>query len=154
MRVTLHVIASAKPHLRLSRQPLDVEGCVRSPLSTEYLLAGRILGSLSYCLPRREIISCFSFQRPSRLGIIHHLDWTRIFKLHITTQSTMSFGFSVGDFVTVLGLAWRVYKSCKDASDDFKNISNDVAGLHIVLLETKDFITENEETLSSAGKHS
>src|ERR1700722_7813857 len=61
----------------------------------------------------------------------------------------MSFGFSVGDFINVLALAWKVYKSCKDSCDDFKNISGEVAGLHIVLLETKDFVTEHGETLSA-----
>ena len=50
----------------------------------------------------------------------------------------MSFGFSVGDFITVSTLAWQVFKSCKDSSDDFKILANDVGSLHIVLKEVED----------------
>ena len=50
----------------------------------------------------------------------------------------MSFGFSIGDFITVSSLAWQVYKSCKDSSDDFKTIANDVVSLHIVLKEIEE----------------
>jgi hypothetical protein len=60
----------------------------------------------------------------------------------------MSFGFSVGDFVTISTLAWNVYKSCNDSCDEFKNISGEVVGLHIVLLETKDYLTEHGQSLS------
>jgi hypothetical protein len=62
----------------------------------------------------------------------------------------MSSGFSIGDFVTVVGLAWRLYKSCKYSSDEFKNISSEVADLHIALLETKDFVTEHGEVLDAS----
>ena len=54
----------------------------------------------------------------------------------------MSFGFSIGDFITVPSFAWQVYKSCKDSSDDFKSISGDVASMHIVLKETADYLSE------------
>jgi hypothetical protein len=60
----------------------------------------------------------------------------------------MSFGFSVGDFVTISTLAWNVYKLCKDSCDEFKNILGEVVGLHIVLLETKDYLTEHGQSLS------
>ena len=50
----------------------------------------------------------------------------------------MSFGFSIGDFVTVSSLAWQLYKSCKDSSDDFKIVANDVVSLHIVLKEIEE----------------
>jgi hypothetical protein len=53
----------------------------------------------------------------------------------------MSFGFSVGDFIAVGNLAWQVYKSCKDAPESFKNVSQEVLSLHAVLKEI-------EETLS------
>ena len=54
----------------------------------------------------------------------------------------MSFGFSAGDFVTIPGFAWQVYKSCKDSSDDFKSLSTHVAALHTVLKEIEDQISE------------
>jgi hypothetical protein len=50
----------------------------------------------------------------------------------------MSFGFSVGDFIAVGSLAWKVYKSCKDAPESFKNISLEVLSLHAVLKETEE----------------
>ena len=53
----------------------------------------------------------------------------------------MSFGYGIGDLVAVGTLAWKVYKSCKDAPGDFKNISQEVSALHLV-------IKEFEETLS------
>ena len=56
----------------------------------------------------------------------------------------MSFGFGVGDIVTVSTLAWKVFKCCKDASEDFKNLSGEVVSLHVVLKETEDLVTENE----------
>ena len=56
----------------------------------------------------------------------------------------MSFGFGVGDIVTISTLAWKVFKSCKDASEDFKNLSGEVVSLHVVLKETEDLVTENE----------
>jgi len=54
----------------------------------------------------------------------------------------MSFGFGVGDFLTVSKLAWTVYKSCKDSVGDFQNISGEVSSLHIVLKETEDLTAE------------
>ncbi len=55
----------------------------------------------------------------------------------------MSFGFSVSDFVTVPTFAWTVYKSCKESSDDFRNISTEVASLHVVLKETEECLAEH-----------
>ena len=54
----------------------------------------------------------------------------------------MSFGFSISDFITVPALAWKLYLSCKESSDDFKNISGQVASLHIVLKETSEHLSE------------
>ena len=70
----------------------------------------------------------------------------------------MSFGFSIGDLITVSTLAWQIYKSCKDSSDDFKNLSSDVASLHIVLKESlehiqeQDLDVERKESLVAVGK--
>ncbi|MCJ1469068.1 hypothetical protein MMC07_007700 [Pseudocyphellaria aurata] len=56
----------------------------------------------------------------------------------------MSFGFSVADFAALGQLAWKIYKACKDAPDSFKNISQEVSSLHLVLKEV-------EETLSDSA---
>ena len=56
----------------------------------------------------------------------------------------MGFGYSVGDFVVIGQLAWRIYKVCKDAPESFKNIAQEVLSLHAVLKEL-------EETYSDAN---
>ena len=56
----------------------------------------------------------------------------------------MSFGFSVGDLISISALAWKVFKSCKDASDDFKNVSGEVVSMHVVLKETEELVAESD----------
>lgn len=53
------------------------------------------------------------------------------------------FGFGVSDLITVGNLAWRVYKSTKEAPESFRKIHVEVLSLHAVLKEA-------EETLSHA----
>lgn len=60
----------------------------------------------------------------------------------------MSFGFGIGDFITISTLAWRTYKSCKDSSDNFNSISSEVASLHIVLKEVEESLSG--QTLSGS----
>lgn len=50
----------------------------------------------------------------------------------------MSFGFSLGDFAVLGQLAWNIYKACKDAPEGFKNISQEVSSLHLVLKELEE----------------
>lgn len=50
----------------------------------------------------------------------------------------MSFGFSVSDFVTLGQLAWKAYKSCKDAPQGFQDISQEVLSLSAVLREAEE----------------
>lgn len=45
----------------------------------------------------------------------------------------MSFGYGVGDFLAVAKLASKVYNVYKDAPADFKNISDEIDSLHIIL---------------------
>jgi hypothetical protein len=54
----------------------------------------------------------------------------------------MNFGFSISDFITVAALAWKLYISCKESSDDFKNISGEVGSLHLVLKEITEHLSE------------
>ena len=44
----------------------------------------------------------------------------------------MSFGFGVGDIMTVSTLALKVYSVYKDAPDDYRNIADEVNSLHII----------------------
>ena len=50
----------------------------------------------------------------------------------------MSFGFGVGDFLTVSKLALDVYTAYKDAPEDFRNISDEIKSLHIITDSHKD----------------
>ncbi|MCJ1263552.1 hypothetical protein MMC22_003422 [Lobaria immixta] len=50
----------------------------------------------------------------------------------------MSFGYSVSDFVAAGQLAWKIYKVCKDAPENFKNIAQEVLSLHAVLKELEE----------------
>ena len=50
----------------------------------------------------------------------------------------MNFGYGVSDFVTVVTLAWNVYKSCKDAPESYRHISAEVLSLHAVLKEAEE----------------
>ena len=45
----------------------------------------------------------------------------------------MSFGFGVGDIMAISGLAVKVYTACKDAPYDYRDISDEVKSLHIVI---------------------
>ncbi len=60
----------------------------------------------------------------------------------------MSFGVSLSDFVTLPAFAWKVYTSCKGSSTDFRNVSNEVKSLHIVLQRTQEQLERS--TLESA----
>ncbi|KAI4911333.1 hypothetical protein J4E85_011242 [Alternaria conjuncta] len=44
-----------------------------------------------------------------------------------------SFGFSIGDVVLVANYAYSVYKSCKNAGDNFREITADINSLHSLL---------------------
>ena len=45
----------------------------------------------------------------------------------------MSFGFGVGDIMAISGLALQVYTAYKDAPDDYRNISDEVNSLRIII---------------------
>lgn len=55
----------------------------------------------------------------------------------------MSFGVGVGDLALVTRSAWRLYKACKESSEDFARLSTELLSLHAVLNETHDFLMEN-----------
>ena len=53
-----------------------------------------------------------------------------LFKIH---HLTMSFGFSVGDILTISKLAVTVYTAYKDAPNEYKNIAEEVDLLQIMI---------------------
>ena len=50
----------------------------------------------------------------------------------------MSYGYGVSDFLAVSKLAWDVYSAYKDAPEDFRNISDEIKSLHIIVDRHKD----------------
>lgn len=53
----------------------------------------------------------------------------------------------MGDIAALGKLAWSIYKACKDAPDSFKNITQEVVSLHVVLKELEE--TYSDATLSA-----
>jgi hypothetical protein len=66
-------------------------------------------------------------------------------------NSTMSFGFSIGDFVTVGNLAWSVFRSCKAAPGEFQELSKEVSSLHTALKELEDEASDPQSLLNRRG---
>ena len=56
----------------------------------------------------------------------------------------MSFGFGVGDFLTVGQLCWKVYKKCKDSTGNYAELSSEVGALHNVMKETEEMLSQQE----------
>lgn len=56
----------------------------------------------------------------------------------------MSFGFSIGDVISLSALAWNCYKSCRDSSEQFQRISGEVGNLKAVLDETIEAVQDNQ----------
>lgn len=46
---------------------------------------------------------------------------------------TMSFGFSIGDFLAAGNLAWSPYKQCKGASAELQEACSEVLSLHTAI---------------------
>ena len=50
----------------------------------------------------------------------------------------MSFGFSIGDFITVTQIAWNTYTALRDASEDFNGFASEVHSLYTALMCLRD----------------
>lgn len=60
----------------------------------------------------------------------------------------MNFGFSVGDFVTLGQLAWKIYGSFKAAPESFQSLSRDLLSFNAVLKEAEQVIFARPLSLS------
>ncbi|KAJ7474448.1 hypothetical protein B0H11DRAFT_2236140 [Mycena galericulata] len=65
----------------------------------------------------------------------------------------MSFGVGVGDIVLVTTFTWKLYKSCKESSEDFRRLSTELMSLHAVLSETCDYLEEHGGELQDSRKN-
>ena len=63
----------------------------------------------------------------------------------------MSFGLSAGDFFTLGSLAWNLYKECKSASAEFREIQNEVISLRTAIQELQDEAENHDSILNRAG---
>lgn len=54
----------------------------------------------------------------------------------------MSFGLSASDLIALPNFAWQVYKKCRESSDDFSELSSEVASLHAVLTELNTLVRQ------------
>src|ERR1700761_8712511 len=45
----------------------------------------------------------------------------------------MSFGYSIGDFVALSQLAWKVYHKCRDSPSEYRQLADDVRAVHTAL---------------------
>lgn len=54
----------------------------------------------------------------------------------------MSFGFGVGDLLTIGQFSWNVYKKCKDATGNYAELSSEVSNLHAVIKETEEMTSQ------------
>ena len=63
----------------------------------------------------------------------------------------MSFGFGVGDIVTISQLAVKVYTAYKDAPEDYRHISEEVEALQVLIDGAKEHFKST--TISSDNLH-
>ncbi|KAK2759997.1 hypothetical protein FQN54_002733 [Arachnomyces sp. PD_36] len=64
----------------------------------------------------------------------------------------MSFGFSVGDFVTLSSFAWKVYNTCKNSSNEFNFLTREINSLRIVLERTAECLAEHSPNANTAAE--
>jgi hypothetical protein len=84
--------------------------------------------------------------RGERQYLIANLADSKIFlilaRAITSTDFEMSFGYSVGDFVSIAAICWQVYKKCKDSSGEFRDVAIELSCLHSVLKETEEVLSE------------
>lgn len=66
-------------------------------------------------------------------------------------SSSMSFGFGIGDFLTVLAIAKDVYNACKDGPDEYQEIWREARSLQFTLEELSRDATDPHSLLNRKG---
>ncbi len=78
----------------------------------------------------------------------------RASRLSWLSVSRMSFGLSASDCVALPSFAWQVYKTCRDSSSDYAELSSEVASLHAVLCEVNALVGQyslSDESIKRVG---
>ena len=52
----------------------------------------------------------------------------------------MSFGFSIGDFLTIPLFTWQVYKACRDSTSEYCELASEVQSLHAVMMTSQELL--------------
>lgn len=63
-----------------------------------------------------------------------------------------SFGWSAGDVIAVATLAWKLYKACESAGDEYKSLSTEVLTLQSLLQNVGNELQEPTSAIHKAGK--
>lgn len=102
--------------------------------------------SLTWCIqderrsfhPQGAWISKATTASPQPHDIFKHPIFSSWSPLTTKFHTTMSFGFSAGDCISVGQLTWAVYKACKGALGEFHELSRELRSLHSILHEPED----------------
>ena len=62
----------------------------------------------------------------------------------------MSFGFSIGDFLTLSQIALNIYDSCKNSPTEFKSITSEVNTLSLILKSIASHLSEHSVDAEAA----
>jgi len=91
-------------------------------------------------LPQLKLISL-----PTRLHHLSEFFYSTSFYSFLLTHVVSAMGLLsvsaiTSRFVGATDCAWTLYKDCKNSSEDFQRISQEVASLHVVLKEAADLL--------------
>ncbi|KAH8656957.1 hypothetical protein BGZ60DRAFT_343303, partial [Tricladium varicosporioides] len=64
----------------------------------------------------------------------------------------MSFGYSVGDIIATSTLCWTVYRACREATGNYKDVTTELESLHINLKNLEDEIKNPKSLLNRRGE--
>lgn len=64
----------------------------------------------------------------------------------------MSFGFSLGDFLSVAQLAWRITQACCESGSDFAELQSEALSMHTVLNATQDVLERARPTTAQVER--
>jgi len=119
--------------------PISILDAENTRLHTYVRMGPRLpSGKAFVVLPSRGILNICSTPRaglqvPSHLHLIPQRDTSNSNPKYPNATGTMSFGFGVGDFLAVGKLVWDVYRAYADAPEQFRNFSQEILSLHVVL---------------------
>jgi DNA-binding FrmR family transcriptional regulator len=54
--------------------------------------------------------------------------------------------------IVIPTMAWKIYKACKDSSDEFRRVAGQVQSLHTALLETQEYLDDGDFQINSTRK--